>query len=364
MVGAVLKQTKTRWRRDGGAARNDGNRTPVAVLGATGIVGQRLVRMLEGHPWFRLAEVAGSERRSGSRYGEAVRWSVGGDPPARAAALTLMSPRTVPASPLVLSALPSAAARETEPALARAGKIVCTNASAHRMRPDTPLIVPEVNPESIRAVERQPWRAAGGALVANPNCVVVALAMALSPLDRAFRVEAATVVTLQALSGAGIGGLGAVPMAGNAIPWIPGEEKKIGPELNKILGTEIEVAVAVNRVPVLDGHMAHVFAKLGRRAPVRDAIQALRDFRPPDSARGLPTLPERPLVVRTEPDRPQPRLDADAAGGMAVTVGRVRRAPPPHDLAFVVVAHNGVRGAAGACLANAELGAGHLAADS
>ena len=138
-------------------------------------------------------------------------------------------------------------------------------------------------------------------------------------------------------------------------PGDPGEEEKIGPELNKVLGTGIEVSVAVNRVPVLDGHTAHVFLKLGSRASPGDVARVLEDFRPPAVVRALPTLPERPLVLRTEPDRPQPRLDADAAAGMAVSIGRIRAAPPPHDIAFVVVAHNGIRGAAGACLANAEL---------
>ena len=360
-----------------------GRRTRVAVLGATGVVGQRLVRMLDGHPLFRLAEVVASEPRTGRRYGEAVRWSIGGDPPRRAAALALKAPRasrprpetslaspeaslaspeisrprpeTSLRSPLVLSALPSGPAAETEIALARAGHAVCTNASAYRMRHDTPLIVPEVNQEAIEAVRAQPWAGAGGALVANPNCVVAGLALACAPIERAFGIEAATVVTLQAVSGAGLGGLGAVQIAGNVIPGIRGEEEKIGPELNKVLGADVEVSVAVNRVPVLDGHSAHVFLKLGSRAAVGDVARALDDFRRPAAVESLPTLPARPLVVRTEPDRPQPRLDADAAAGMAVSVGRIRAAPAPHDVALVLVAHNGVRGAAGACLANAEL---------
>ena len=353
-----------------------GRRTRVAVLGATGVVGQRLVRMLDGHPLFRLAEVVASEPRTGRRYGEAVQWSIGGDPPRRAAALALMAPRvsrtrpeaslaspeaslarpeTSLRSPLVLSALPSGPAAEIEIALARAGHAVCTNASAYRMRHDTPLIVPEVNPEAIEAVRAQPWAGAGGALVANPNCVVAGLALACAPIERAFGIEAATVVTLQAVSGAGLGGLGAVQIAGNVIPGIRGEEEKIGPELNKVLGADVEVSVAVNRVPVLDGHSAHVFLKLGSRAAVGDVARALDGFRRPAAVESLPTLPARPLVVRTEPDRPQPRLDADAAAGMAVSVGRIRAAPAPHDVALVVVAHNGVRGAAGVCLANAEL---------
>ena len=333
----------------------DGRRIAVAVLGATGIVGQRLVRLLDGHPGFRLAEMVASERRVGRRYGDSVQWMLGGSPPSRAAALELLAPGARLESPVVLSSVPSTAAREAELALAGQGHAVCTNASAHRMRPDTPLVVPEVNPEAIGTVSAQPWREHGGALVANPNCVVVGLAMACAPIERAFGIEAATVVTLQAISGAGLGGVGAMAVAGNVIPGIEGEEEKIGPELNKVLGARIEVAVAVNRVPVVDGHTAHVFLKLGHAASARDVTAVLKEFRPPSAAWTLPSLPVRPLVVRTEPDRPQPRLDADAANGMAVSVGRIRPAPPPHDVAFVVVAHNGVRGAAGACIANAEL---------
>ncbi len=228
------------------------------------------------------------------------------------------------------------------------------------MRPDTPLIVPEVNAEAISGLATQSWSGSGGALVANPNCVVVGLAMALAPIERAFGIESATVVTLQALSGAGLSGLNAVEVAGNVIPSIRGEEEKIGPELNKILDADIEVAAAVNRVPVLDGHTAHVFCKLRAPATHPDAARLLRDFRSPLEPGSLPTLPVRPLVLRNEPDRPQPRLDSDTEAGMAVTVGRIRPAPPPHDLALVVVVHNGIRGAAGACLANAELCLAHL----
>jgi len=316
--------------------------------------------MLEGHRFFRLAEVVGSERRAGRDYAEATPWAIGGDSPARTSGLELLRPGAPLRSRVVLSALPSAPAKKAELSLARSGHVVCTNASVNRLRPDTPLIIPEVNAAAIAGVATQPWSEAGGALVANPNCVVVALAMALAPIERAFGIESATVVTLQALSGAGLSGLNAVEVAGNVVPWIRGEEEKIGPELNKILDTDIEIAVAVNRVPVLDGHTAHVFCKLRSPASRLDAVQALRDSCPSRTAATLPTLPARPLVVRTEPDRPQPRLDADAAAGMAVSVGRIRAAPAPHDLALVAVAHNGIRGAAGACLANAELCASHL----
>lgn len=332
-----------------------GGRIPAAVVGATGIVGQRLVQRLETHPWFRLAEVVGSERSAGRRYGETVAWVVGESPPVGAAELEVLGPGAPLRSPLVLSALPSVAAGATELALARASHVVATNASAHRLDPTVPLVVPEVNPEAMDAVRTQPWAGTGGALIANPNCVVAGLALALAPLHRAFGIEAVTVVTLQAVSGAGRNGVGAMAVVGNAIPWIPGEEEKLAPELGKILDGDLAVTAAVNRVPVLDGHLAHVFCSLRHPASPGDAVEALRGFHPPTTASALPSTPDESLIVRTEPDRPQPRLDKDAAGGMAVSVGRVRSAGGPHNLALVVVSHNGVRGAAGACLANAEL---------
>lgn len=329
-------------------------RLPVAVLGATGIVGQRLVRMLAGHPSLRLAEVVASSRSAGRRYADVVRWGLTGDIPDAAARLRIGTVGDRPSSRLVLSALPRAVATDLELALARGGHVVCSNASAHRQRADVPLIVPEINAGDLARVRSQPWSARGGALVTNPNCVVVGVALALAPIERSFGIEEATVVTLQALTGAGLSGVGAVQMSGNVVPWISGEEEKIGPELNKILGTRIRVAASTNRVPVLDGHMAHVFLKLRTPARPEEVEHSLLDFRPSAPLPGLPTLPERPIVVRSEADRPQPRLDIGASAGMAVSVGRIRSAPP-HDLALVTVVHNGVRGAAGACLANAEL---------
>lgn len=310
--------------------------------------------MLAGHPSLRLAEVVASSRSAGRRYADVVRWGLTGDIPDAAARLPVRTVRDRLRSRLVLSALPRAVANDLELDLARAGHVVCSNASAHRQRADVPLVVPEINAGDLVRVRSQPWFARGGALVTNPNCVVVGVALALAPIERNFGIDEATVVTLQALSGAGLSGMGAVQMSGNVIPRISGEEEKIGPELNKILGTRIRVASSTNRVPVLDGHMAHVFLRLRTPAPPEEVERSLLDYRPCPSMSELPTLPRRPLAVRSEPDRPQPRLDIGASGGMAVSVGRIRAALP-HDLALVTVVHNGVRGAAGACLANAEL---------
>ena len=325
-----------RSRRGGPVLRP--SRIPVAVLGATGVVGRRLVGMLEAHPWLDLAEVAGSDRRAGA-------WLDGGR-------------RLVPAdrvtSPLVLSALPASAARALEPALAARGHVVCTNASALRMAEDVPLIVPEVNPEALRLLEGQRWADAGGAVIANPNCVASGLAPVLSAIDCAFGLESGSIVTLQALSGAGAAGLSDATLAGNVVPHIDGEEDKIAAELGKILGRPLALAVTVNRVPVAHGHLAHVFLRLAAGAAPDAVAEALTSFRAPAAARGLPTLPDRPIHVLDGPDRPQPRLDRDLEGGMGIAVGRIRSVPG-YDVALTVLSHNLVRGAAGACVAVAEL---------
>lgn len=329
------------------------HRLPVAVLGATGIVGQQLVRMLVDHPWLRPVELVGSPRRSGERYGDVVDWMVGDAVPMEVRDLPMAVAEDVTA-PVVLSALPSRIACDLELRLAAEGRLVCTNASAHRMRSDVPLLVPEVNAHRLGLLDRQPWRGVGGGLVANPNCVVTGLALALAPIERRWGLAATTVVTLQALSGAGAGGPSALTSAGNVVPHIPGEEEKIPGELRKILEAPLDVAVAVSRVPVIDGHTAHVFLRLRERAGPSVVVEALEAFRAEADVASLPSIPRRPLMVRREADRPQPRLDAGAGEGMRVSVGRIREAPP-YDLALTLVVHNTVRGAAGSCLTNAEL---------
>jgi len=328
-------------------------RVPVAVLGATGIVGQHLVMLLDGHPTLRLAEIVGSAARRGARYGASVDWVVGPAPPREAAELVLRGGIEGLDAPLVLSALPTAQARVWEPALAAAGRVVCTNASAHRMEPGVPLLVPEVNATDLGGPGHIGWEG-GGALVANPNCVVTGLALAMAPIERAWGIESGVAVTLQALSGAGLSGPSALALTGNVVPWIPGEEEKIEAELRKILRSDLRLAVAVNRVPVVDGHTAHLFLTLGRRTSVAEVREALATFEPTPEVVALPSIPARPIAVLEAPDRPQPRLDAGRGSGMTVSVGRIRTAPP-HDVALTLVVHNAIRGAAGACLANAEL---------
>ncbi len=341
------------------------SKIPVAILGATGAVGQRMICLLHNHPWFEIAALTGSERTVGRPYGELVRWVLDGEPPADVARM-VVQPSGAPLDvALALSALPTEAARELEPVWA-AQVAVCSNASSYRMAPDVPLIIPEVNPEHLSMVERQRaergWR---GCLVTNPNCAAIGIVMALKPLHDAFGLTRLHASTLQAVSGAGYPGVASLDILDNVIPNIGGggEEAKIESEPRKLLGQArdgrvVEAAVAISaqvtRVPVIDGHTALLSAGFERKPGVDEALAVLESFRAPEQVRGLPSAPELPLVLRAEADRPQPRRDRDAGAGMSATVGRVR-ACPLLDLRLVVLSHNTIRGAAGGALLNAEL---------
>lgn len=311
----------------------------VAVLGATGLVGRRIAARLADHPWFRLTEGAASGRSVGSRV----------------QGLTLKSLDDHFDSPLVLSALPAAVAREVEPRLAGQGHLVVSNASAFRADPSVPLVIPEVNADHLALVA-----AGAGGIVTNPNCAVAPVALALAPLHRAFGVESVVATTFQAVSGAGTTGPTVLELMDNVLPVIGGEEEKVEWEAQKILGAvdggsvvpaDFVVSASTTRVPVLHGHLVDLSVAFSRAVTPEEAARVLSSF---DPGPALPTLPSPPLVVRAEEDRPQPRLDRDAGNGMTVTVGRLRPCPVNH-LRFMVLAHNLERGAAGAALANAEL---------
>ncbi len=323
----------------------------VAVLGASGLVGQELIRRLCGHPTLRLREVVASERSAGKRLADVA----GSDAQSLSETVTdlrLLSPEDPLQASVLLSALPRAAALRLEPLYAAQGHLVCSNASAFRNEARVPLLIPEINPESLALLERQSWRATGGGIVTNPNCMVCGLAMALAPLQRRFGIESTTMVTLQAISGAGRGGLAAWQSHANVVPHIEGEAEKIPVELHKILEADFPVSVAVNRVPVLDGHLASVFVRLRGNPAIAEINEALRGFGGDSSE--LPSSPPSPLRLVDARDRPQPRLDLNAGDGMTVSVGALR--PDPHyDVGFSLLVHNLVRGAAGACLLNAEL---------
>ncbi len=340
-------------------------RRRVALLGATGAVGQSFIRLLADHPWFELVEVAASERSAGKPYAEAARW-IGGDPmPASVAGMTVLpcDPSRISAE-IVFSALDSSAAEDAEPAFARAGKIVLTNARNHRMAPDVPLVIAEVNPShlDIIAVQRK-QRGWTGAIVANGNCSSIVTALPLAAIHQAFGISKAMVMTMQAISGAGYPGVPSLDILGNVVPYIGDEEPKIETELQKFLGTmrgdtiehaSFVVSAHANRVPVENGHTVCVSVALERPADAADVEGALANWTGDAAAAGLPSAPARPIIVTSEPDQPQPRRQVNAGGGMSVVVGRVRR-DPIFDVKFVAVGHNVIRGAAGASVLNAEL---------
>jgi aspartate-semialdehyde dehydrogenase len=338
-------------------------RIPVAVLGATGSVGQRFVALLAEHPWFELAALTASERSAGKPYGEVVQWVQSTPLPAAAAERVVQPTRPSSAGgcPLVFSALDAEVAGTAELAFAEAGCLVVSNARNHRMDPAVPLMVPEVNAEHLALIEGSRGEG-GGAIVTNPNCSTIGLVLALKPLADAFGLTRAHVVTLQAVSGAGIPGLPSLRILDNVIPHIAGEEEKIEAETRKILGRlvegriadyEIVISAQCNRVPVVDGHLICVSVGLERRASVADLRAAFENFTGEPQRLLLPSSPGRPIVYLEDPDAPQPRLHREIEGGMAAVVGRLRKCPLL-DFKFVVLSHNTLRGAARGSLLVAE----------
>lgn len=337
---------------------------PVAVLGATGTVGQRFIQLLEGHPWFELAAVVGSERSAGRTYGEAARWVLDTPMPERVRAMTVLADDAPLATPLVFSALPSKTAGAIEQRLAREGHVVCSNASDHRMDADVPLLIPEVNPEHLDLIAAQ-RKARGwpGAIVTNPNCTATGPTMALRPLHDAFGVSKVLLVSMQALSGAGYPGVPSYDAVDNVIPYIGGEEPKVEIEPQKMLGVARDgvvepapfvISAHCNRVPVLEGHLVCLSVAFERRPELAELTAALQGFRALPQELNLPSAPAQPLIVRNEPDRPQIRRDRDSGHGMSTVVGRVRTCPIL-EYKFVCLSHNTIRGAAGGSLLNAEL---------
>ena len=336
----------------------------VGILGATGTVGQRFIQLLEHHPQFEITALAASDRSQGKRYGEACSWRLAGELPQSIAKLVVQAPEPPLDCELIFSSLPGEIARTTEGRFAAAGYPVISNSSAFRMDADVPLLIPEVNPDHLSLLETQAKEfAQGGFIVTNPNCSTIMLALALAPLHAQFTVEAVIVTTMQALSGAGYPGVASLDILDNVLPFISGEEEKIEQETTKILGTsvgnqiehaKIQVSAQCNRVNVADGHFASVRVKLGRSASLNEVHEAFASYKSLPQQLGLHSAPSQPIVVRSEADRPQPKLDRDAGDGMTITVGRLQ-ADTVLDYRFVVLSHNTVRGAAGAAVLNAEL---------
>ena len=339
-------------------------RVPVAILGATGAVGQTFIRCLRDHPWFELTELAASERSAGKRYADATRWLEGELPGELADRPVLRCDPGEISAPIVFSALDAAAAGDLEPAFARRGALVLSNAKNFRMDPDVPLVIPEVNASHLALLEEQRrTRGWSGGIVTNANCAATVATIALAPLHEAFGVRQVFAVTMQAVSGAGYPGVASLDILGNVIPYIGEEEPKIEREIPKMLGcvqagalvpAPLRVSAHANRVPVEHGHTVCMSIKLDEPAAPEDALRVLSEWRGDAAVRGLPSAPERALVVTDALDRPQARRDVSSGAGMTVVVGRVR-SDPQLDLRLVALGHNTIRGAAGGSVLNAEL---------
>src|SRR6516225_11173102 len=340
------------------------SKIPVGILGATGVVGQRFIQMLEAHPWFEVAWLAASDRSAGQVYGDAARWRLKTPIPERMRKMPVSNASPEGAPRVIFAALDAGIARELEPQFAAAGCAVVSNSSAFRMHENVPLVIPEVNADHLPLIEKQCWRKeSGGYIVTNPNCSAIGLVVALAPLHQKFGIDSIFVTTMQAVSGAGYPGVASLDILGNVIPYIAREEEKMEEETRKLMGrlqgnrvedASFPMTAHCNRVAVEDGHTESVSVKLKQKASPTEIIAALRDFHPTPQQLDLPLAPAKPIVYDASPDRPQPRFDVDRGNGMTVSVGRLRPCGVL-DYKFTVLSHNTIRGAAGAALLNAEL---------
>lgn len=342
----------------------------VGVLGATGMVGQRFIQSLSDHPWFELKALTASERSAGKRYEKAAKWYLYPPMPdeVKDKEVRPTEIESVEGADVVFSALPSDIAQKIEPEMAEAGHVVASNASSYRMEPDVPLMIPEINPDHLGLLERQRKnRGWEGAIVTNPNCTTIILLLALKPIVDEFGIERAFVSTMQALSGAGYGGVKSMEIEDNLIPYISKEEWKTENEPLKIFGeykngeienANLKISASCNRVPVLDGHTESVFLELGKDSSSDEVAETMSEFSAEAQELELPTAPQQPIIVIEEKDRPQPRFarHAGSVPGMSVVAGRIREDPAlENGIRFLVSGNNAIRGAAGASVLNAEL---------
>ena len=335
----------------------------VGVLGGTGMVGQHFIQFLQNHPWFRLTWLGASDRSAGKKLRDATAWRLEGEMPRDAAGIEVSGSKPGSAPRLVFSAMDASIATEIERQFAAAGHVVVSNSRNHRMEPDVPLLVPEVNSSHLAAIAgQQQARGWKGMIVTNPNCSTIVLTMALAPLKQ-FQIQRVLAATMQAVSGAGYPGVPSLDIIGNVVPFIGSEEEKMETETQKILGEFSEgafqpsparVSAHCNRVAVVDGHMVAVSVELSQKPGLADVQAAIQSFQALPQERKLPSAPARPLIYLSQQDRPQPRRDANSYRGMSVFVGRIRECPVL-DVKFVACGHNTIRGAAGAAVLNAEL---------
>jgi len=338
-------------------------RIEVGILGATGMVGQHFVKFLQNHPWFDLKWLGASDRSAGKPYRDATAWRLSGAMPDSIAGLLVDECKPGNAPRLLFSAMDASVATEIERAFADAGHVVVSNSKNHRMEPDVPLLVPEVNPDHLKLIpSQQRNRSWKGQIVTNPNCSTIVLTMALGPL-KPFGITRVITTTLQAISGAGYPGVPSMDINANVIPYIGGEEEKMQQETQKILGDfrgdhieplAAKVSAHCNRVAVVDGHTVTVSVELSAKPSMAELHAAYENYTSVPQQRNLPSAPPRPVIYMHEGNRPQPRKDAERERGMAAFVGRLRPCPVL-DYKFVALAHNTIRGAAGAAVLNAEL---------
>ena len=347
-----------------------GDKIKVGVLGATGSVGQRFVQLLDGHPWFELGALFASERSAGKRYRDAAKWFLPYPMPEEAAEMVVRSTEDVGVDgtedeelTILFSALPGSVAKEVERRCAQAGYCVASNVSVHRMEKDVPLVIPEVNADHLALINEQRsnrnWR---GFIVTNPNCSTIVLALTLKPLMQ-FGITEVRVATMQAVSGAGYAGVPSMAILDNVIPYIEREEAKMESEPLKILGTlegsrirnaSFTVCASCHRVPVMDGHTEAIWVKFKEEISEREVKEAFENFNTDVNIK-TPFAPRKPIILREERDRPQPKLDRDAGRGMSVSVGRIRPGRMKNEIKYIALGHNTIRGAAGASILNAEV---------
>ena len=335
----------------------------VGVLGATGTVGQELITLLDGHPWFNLTWLAASQRSEGRRYADAAQWRLPASRPEHISEMIVNACAPPGAPKLIFSGLDASVAGDVEATFAEAGHTVISNAKNHRMDADVPLLVPEINQNHLELLTNQSnQRGWSGRIVTNPNCSTIILTMALAPL-LSFGLRAVNVTTLQAISGAGYPGVASLDIVGNVIPFINGEEEKMEAETKKVFGSlkdgavrphDVAISAHTTRVPVINGHTLMISVGLNRQAKIEELLRTFRDFSGPPKVATLPNAPKNPVIYLEQPDRPQPKLDVELNHGMTVTVGRLRPCPLL-DFKFVALGHNTIRGAAGAAVLNAEL---------
>ncbi len=343
------------------------NKRKVAILGATGAVGQRYIQLLQGHPWFEISVLAASERSAGKKYRDSCNWLMETDMPKEisempVANIDLASVEKTGDVDLIFTSLPGDLAGPVETEFASKYPVF-SKASAHRMEKDVPLIIPEINPDHAELIKiQQKQRGWKGFITTDPNCSTIQLAITLKPLMQ-FGLRNIVVTTMQALSGAGYPGVPSLDIIDNVVPFISGEEEKMEAEALKILGNfngkivenaDFLLSASCNRVNVKDGHLESVFVQLDKDPSLAQIEAAFTEFKGEPQKLKLPSAPENPIIVRHEKNRPQPRFDRDAGKGMAVTVGRIRK-DRIMTFKYLCLGHNTVRGAAGGGILSAEL---------